>query len=126
MLITTVRFVHFTGLHDAGERVTQVDIVRNAAFLSLASDQSACATAPDTDFQNGAFGQFCTLLGQLPQFVAAVFVNQRVMLDVIVRIDEMLIDDNYILISNNLIYGIHCSYYSILISLSIENVFIIC
>ena len=28
--------------------------------------------------------------------------------------------------SSNLIYGIHCSYYSILISLSIENLFLIC
>jgi len=33
---------------------------------------------------------------------------------------------NYSSISSNLIYGIHCSYYSILISLSIENLFIIC
>ena len=33
---------------------------------------------------------------------------------------------NYLSLSNNLIYGIHCSYYSFLISLSIENIFIIC
>ena len=33
---------------------------------------------------------------------------------------------NYLSLSSNLIYGIHCSYYSILISLSIENLFLIC
>ena len=33
---------------------------------------------------------------------------------------------NYLTLSSNLIYGIHYSYYSILISLSIENLFIIC
>ena len=33
---------------------------------------------------------------------------------------------NYSSLSSNLIYGIHCSYYSILISLSIENLFLIC
>ena len=33
---------------------------------------------------------------------------------------------NYLSLSSNLIYGIHLSYYSILISLSIENIFIIC
>ena len=38
----------------------------------------------------------------------------------------MLFMSNYSSISSNLIYGIHCSYYSILISLSIENLFIIC
>ena len=38
----------------------------------------------------------------------------------------LLFMSNYSSISSNLIYGIHCSYYSILISLSIENLFIIC
>ena len=46
----------------------------------------------------------------------------------VVYIKEILLNYycNYLSLSSNLIYGIHCSYYSFLISLSIENIFIIC
>ena len=41
----------------------------------------------------------------------------------VVYIKEILLNYycNYLSLSSNLIYGIHCSYYSILISMCIEN-----
>ena len=46
----------------------------------------------------------------------------------VVYIKEILLNYycNYLSLSSNLIYGIHCSYYSILISMCIENIFLVC
>ena len=41
-------------------------------------------------------------------------------------INAIILSFNYYLLSINLIYGIHSSYYSILIALSLFNLFLIC
>ena len=53
----------------------------------------------NADFQNRAFRKFAGLLGQLPQFIAAIFVNQRVSFDAVEGFDESAI---------NVPWGIRC------------------
>ena len=58
-----------------------------------------------------------------PSYVHYPLANSH---PLIIEDKNPIISSNYSSLSSNLIYGIHYSYYSILISLSIENLFVIC